>query len=61
MDDLTPKVESLSASFPEPETDVPAPARKPKKAKAHAAAVGRRNLPDFNTEDAEQHVLDTMA
>lgn len=60
MDDLTPRIEPLSASFPEPEVDKPATSN-PKKAKARAAAVGRRNLPNFDVEDSEHHKLDTMA
>jgi hypothetical protein len=60
VDDLTPRVEPLSASFPESEVNRPL-TPKPKKAKARAAAVGRRDLPSFDVEDSEHHELDTMA
>lgn len=60
MDDLAPKVEPLLSSLPEAETER-FPLSKLQKAKVRAAAVGRRDLPNFGDEETEHHELDTMA
>jgi hypothetical protein len=60
IDDLTPLVEPLSATFTEQGTTPPTP-KKSRPAKTRAAAVGQTVWPEIAVEETEHHKLDTMA